>query len=459
MAVLTMDQTNQRPALSFLPDELRETLQRFIQHGFEVWVVGGALRDLLRGWVPQDWDLAASASPQQMMEIFPRIVPIGLRHGTVQIHAGKMKIEVTSCPGPGIGGITADLRRRDFTVNALALSYPEGRLIDPFGGRGDLFSRTLRAVDDARARFREDPLRTLRAGRFMSVCGFSLDPETFAALKNEAPGIRRVARERVREELFKMLPGAYFRDAFGCMVRGRVIQEILPEMAASSNEPDRQGDRATVLEHTVRAVHCSPPRLRVRLSALFHNLAGLGRDEPEPQWARDESRFRQNASTAAEIMRRLRASRRQEQEVAFLVENQVPDGAGHWSDAEVRCFLARIGEELLDDVMDLAYAERLARKGGSGQLKAFQVFRFRVSQERERERPLRMEDLAMNGHDIMNALGLGPGPLVGELLQSLHRRVLMDPALNKPKILMDFLMKEYDIKFKPHHMKGGRNAG
>ena len=459
MALLNMDQTDRRLALDFLPDDLREALHRFLQQGFEVWLVGGALRDLLWGWVPQDWDLAASASPQQVMEIFPRTVPIGLRHGTVQIHAGKMKIEVTSCPGPGMKGITADLRRRDFTVNALALSYPEGRLIDPFGGRADLFSRTLRAVDDAQARFREDPLRTLRAGRFMSVYGFGVDPETFAALKNEAPGLRRVAPERVREELFKMLPGQSLNDAFGWMVRGRVIQEILPEIAASSNNTDRQGDQLNLLEHTVNAVHCSPLRLRVRLGALFHNLAELRGGDSEEERVRDKSRFRRSALTAAEIMRRLRASRRLEQEVAFLVENQVPDEADDWTEAEVRGFLARIGEDLLGDVMDLACAKRLARKEGSGELRAFRAFRSKVFRELERKRPLRIQDLAFNGSDIMKILGLKPGPLVGELLQSLLRRVLEDPSLNEPKILMDFLVKEYDIKLNHNRSKEDDNAG
>jgi tRNA nucleotidyltransferase/poly(A) polymerase len=188
-------------------------------------------------------------------------------------------------------------------MNALALSYPEGELIDPFGGQKDLFRQTLRAVDDARSRFHEDPLRTLRAGRFISVYDFNLDPDTFTALKDAARELQGVAPERIREELFKMLPGAYFSKGFDWMARGGVIEAILPELTGSGcafrSYPGRRrgagrrmqkdlselmalpGETAPransweALEHTVKTVDGAPPRLRVRLAALFHNLSEL----------------------------------------------------------------------------------------------------------------------------------------------------------------------------------------
>jgi len=225
------------------------------------------------------------------------------------------------------------------------------------------------------------------------------------------------------------------------------MQEILPELVAPSCKADGRCDRSGIVEHTVNVVQSSPSRLRVRLGALFHKLAGPGREDSEEELLRNEFQFRRSAVAAGEILRRLRASRRQEQEVASLVEKQVPDGAEDWTESEVRRFIAWTGEELLDDVMDLACAERLARKGNSSDLSGFQALRFRVSQERERKLPLRIRDLAISGRDIMKILGLKPGPLIGELLQSLHRDVLEDPSLNERKILMDFLLKEYQIKF------------
>jgi tRNA nucleotidyltransferase (CCA-adding enzyme) len=450
-----MMESNDRIVLEIVPEHLQVILDRFIQRQCEVWLVGGALRDLLLGRAPKDWDLATNASPRQVMAIFPRVIPIGLRHGTVQIHSGEMKVEVVSCPGAGFEGILADLKRRDFTVNALALSYPGGKLIDPFGGQRDLVSRTLRAVGDARARFHEDPLRTLRAGRFMSVYGFHIEPETFTALKDAAPELDRVARERVREELFKMLPGDYFSDAFGWMVRGGVIEEILPEIVARNDNSIVRCDQSEMLDHTVNTVHLSPPRLRVRLAALFHNLAGLERACSDGERTPEQSGFHRSAVVAAEIMRRLRAARKEERAVASLVENQIPDGAEFWTDAEVRRFLARAGDELLDDVLDLAHAERLARKDAAAGVSAFDGFRSKITRERERKRPLRIQDLAINGLDVMKIIGLSPGPLVGQLLQSLHRQVLADPTINERKILMDFMVKEYHIKFRDSVTKGG----
>jgi tRNA nucleotidyltransferase (CCA-adding enzyme) len=481
-------------SLDSIPEDIRQILNRFLEEGFDVWLVGGALRDFLWGWIPKDWDLATSASPQQVMELFPRVIPVGLRHGTVQIHTAKKNIEVTSCPSAGFEGIIADLQRRDFTVNALAFSYPQGQLIDPFGGQKDLLSRTLRSVGDAGCRFAEDPLRTLRAGRFMSAYGFNIDPQTFMALKEAAPGLQRVSRERIREEFFKMLLGEFFPDAFDEMVRGGVIQEFLPElmeqpMAAINHSPQRRRERrendsldenldtisrdctlavqreqplgttsdtvahlhsgySELLDHTVNVVQFSPRCLRVRLAALFHHLCEVSPRHPGGEMLSAQTLFRESALAAAAIMRRLRTSHRQEQEVAFLVENQIPQGVEAWTEVEVRWFIARIGEAFVGDVMDLAYADRMAIKDHALSLRALQSLRLRISQELKHRPPLRIEDLAINGRDVMRILDFEPGPAVGEALRSLYRKVLRNPALNQPKILMDFLKREYDIKLR-----------
>ncbi len=430
--------------LDFSPDDLHPILLRFVEKGFSVWLVGGALRDHLWGWMPKDWDLVTDASPHQVMALFPRVIPIGVRHGTVQIHSDQRTIEATSCPASGPEGILTDLGRRDFTINALALSYPEGRLIDPFGGQKDLLSLTLRTVGEAPARFHEDPLRTLRAGRFISVYGFRLEPPTFTALENAAAGLQRVAWERIREELFKMLLGEYFTDAFESMMRGRVIEQFLPELVEANRTNGLRRVAEKPLEHSVLTVQCAPSRLRVRLAALLHNISETRGPQPVQEVLSDQTRFRQSASIAGKIMRRLRTSRTQAQEVVFLVENQILDLSELWTDADVRRFLARVGTVFLDDILDLAYADRLAREDRSETLKAFQVLQFRITQELRRRPPLRIQDLALNGQDTMELLRLEPGPAVGELLRRLHEVVLEDPTLNRRKFLMNFVRKEYN---------------
>lgn len=437
-------------ALECIPEDVREVLQRFVAGGFEVWLVGGALRDSLLGLTPKDWDLATSASPAVVMRLFPRVVPIGIRHGTVQVHTPLRSLEVTFCPPGGGQGILADLRRRDFTVNALALSYPQGRLLDPFGGQKDLLAGTLRAVEDARARYREDPLRTLRAGRFISAYGFELEPQSFAALEEAAPGLQEVACERIREEFFKMLLGENFRNAFEVMSRGQIVPQILPELAVVIEDGICGSDLGQEVEHVVKSVQFSPYRLPVRLAALFHHLTeetgkGLQQETPGAVPPADQS-----ARVAERILQRWRASQRLTREVVALVAQQVPEKVEWWSDGDVRRFLARVGQDQLDDVMALAYAERMARREQAPGLRALDGLQRRITAELKRSPPLRLRDVAISGRDVMMALNLPPGPLVGRLLQSLHQQVLENPAANDPKFLMDFLRKEYTLKSQWH---------
>jgi hypothetical protein len=245
-----------------------------------------------------------------------------------------------------------------------------------------------------------------------------------------------------------MIMGEYFADAFGEMLRGRVIERILPELVLSANSTNHRSDHEEGLEHTVNTVQYSPPRLRVRLAALFHNLAELKGREPHQEISGAQIRLRESAPAAAKIMRRLRASRRQEQEVVSLLENQVPDRIEGWSNIEVRRFIARVGMDLLDDVLDLAYADRLAGRARNNVLRGLQSLQLRIRQELKRKPPLRIQDLSIDGRDVMRVLSIKPGPAVGAALRTLHREVLENPALNEPKILMDFLKKEYDMRFR-----------
>ncbi len=416
-------------ALNIIPDDLHEVMQRFVAGGFEVWLVGGALRDMLLGLPPQDWDLASSASPEEVMRLFPRVVPIGFRHGTVQVHTRVRSIEVTSCAGVGLQGIRADLQRRDFTINALALTYPDGLLLDPFRGRDDLATRTLRAVENASARFREDPLRTLRAGRFSSVYGFKIEPLTFAALQETAPRLQGVAWERIRDEFFKMLLGRQVRKGFAVLIRGGILPVILPELNRDAEEGT---DREEALEHLINSVAYSPRRIQVRLAALFHHLAASAIE---------------SAQLAQAILKRWRASRNLTRQVVSLVAEQVPEGVEAWRDGEVRRFLAQVGRDQLDDVLALARADRMARRDRRRGLAVLRDLQKRVVDELERNPPLQRQDLAVTGRDLMQAFHLPSGPFVGQLLQTLYQYVLEHPACNEYKFLMDFLKKKYTLKF------------
>ncbi len=426
-----------------IPEDVLEAMERIRKAGHSVWIVGGALRDLLLGRSVKDWDLATDAAPERVASLFSRVALFGLRHGTVQILTPFRGVEVTTVPRAGAEGILADLGRRDFTVNAMAWSYPGADFLDPHGGRGDLQLGLLRGVGSPVLRFREDPLRTLRAGRFVSTYGFRPDDETFAALQQEAVGLSRVAAERIREEWVRLLTGREVVEAVDWMHRGGVIRETLPEM---SSERGSLGDHPEpVLLHAARTVQCSPARIRVRLAAFCHNLCRSdcgGAESPGSGFCPTDP---ERSSRAAEqILVRWKASVRDCRSVVSLVAHQLTAASCNWSDAELRRAISRVGRSLLEDWIDLAEAHAGALSAVSSDYQAqWLSLRGRILGQLESGFPVDVRELAVNGSDIMRILGIPPGEAVGRVLSDLHGKVIEDPTLNRHNFLMDFLMKSY----------------
>lgn len=426
-----------------LPFHVRHTLERLSRHHYDVWIVGGALRDTLLGITPKDWDLASSASPQHIMGLFPHVVPLGIRHGTVQILVNQLPIEHTTLPCSGITGIHADLSRRDFTVNALALSFPEWSLLDPHDGASDLAAGRLRAVGNPRARFSEDPLRTLRAGRFVSTHRLWIQGDTFQAICSEAEGLDRVAVERIREEVLKMLLGEQVVEAFQWMRRGGVLQRILPELLEGYGQTQEPFYRLDVYHHILHTVENCPARVRVRLAALFHDLAKPRISRLNPGECGFPSSREASASLAAQVMKRWHMANREIREIQLLVHHHVPRSIGAWSGGAVRRLISSVGLELLEDLQDLAHADRLSMTNQEEALQDLEILRSSIEREVALGRAFSISDLAVSGADVMRILSINPGPLVGRILRKLREAVLEYPELNERKILMDFLMKAY----------------
>lgn len=438
--------------LGTVPPDVLAVARRLHDGGFGVWFVGGALRDLLLGREPKDWDLATSASPSQVMGLFPRVIPVGLRHGTVCVHWNAAQVELTGIPPGEGGGILADLGRRDFTVNALALDYPDGILLDPHHGRRDLHSKILRAVGDAGARFREDPLRILRACRLVGQYGFQVHRVTLRSMKEEVEGLESVACERIRDEIFKLIQAEGVDDAFELMRVGGVLDKVLPELAPGGGSADRRRCRRDVYRHTVAVAKACPPRLSLRLAALFHELGTRSAEVSGNCPARARERFRESAEMAVQVLSRWRASGRQVREVAALVANQVPKGIRGWGPGSLRRFVAQWAPASPEDVLDLARADRICSGGSHEVLEELSWFRSRAREILESGEAVTAGDLAVDGRDVMESLGLRPGPSVGRVLKSLLDMVIEDPSLNERKILMDFLKK---IRHCPVSKSGG----
>jgi len=267
-----------------IPNYVNLILCRLAEAGHCGYPVGGCVRDTLIGKTPDDWDLTTDAPPEEMLSLFGDFAhPTGLQHGTVTVVSDGHAVEVTTMRRDGAyrdnrhpesvmftNRIEEDLARRDFTVNAMALS-PSGEVIDPFGGRDDLKNRTLRCVGAARVRFGEDALRILRLLRFASVLGFAIEPETARAAREKRELLQAVAAERVYAELNKLLCGDGVADVLLAFpdVLGVVIPEILPCVGFDQRNPHHCFD---VWEHTARSVAAIPPRRELRWTMLFHDL-------------------------------------------------------------------------------------------------------------------------------------------------------------------------------------------
>ncbi|MHC1741858.1 MAG: CCA tRNA nucleotidyltransferase [Syntrophobacteraceae bacterium] len=425
---------------SVVPEDVWALVKRLQDQAHGVWVVGGALRDYFLGLTPKDWDLATTAPPETVMRLFPHVVPIGIRHGTVQVQTSDRGVEITSLPPAGEASILGDLSRRDFTVNAMALSLQDGRFLDPHGGLRDIASRTLRAVLDARARFREDPLRTLRAGRLVSTHGFRLEEESLRGLAAECAGLAHVAPERIRDEICKLLMGEHLREGIMALRKGGVWPQVLPELNGSR-----------VFQHTAATVvHC-PPRLRLRLSALLH---ALGWDAEHPASLAPipcHIAAHRSAELAEGVLHRWRASRRDIREVGLIVRHQLPLTSLSANDADLRRWMAKAGKDALEDLLDLARAEGMAtaHQPSPGSDAAcpsadqIETLLARIQTVLRQNPPLTIQQLAVTGEDVMRLLRLGPGPLVGTLLRRLHDHVLEEPQRNTAAVLSQILEREY----------------
>jgi tRNA nucleotidyltransferase (CCA-adding enzyme) len=382
---------------ALVPESVREVCRVLVAAGHQAVSVGGAVRDALLGRPVGDWDVATSAHPEEVVKLFRRTIPTGIQHGTVTVMAGRgadrHAVEVTAFRGEGaysdarrpdqvVFGVSLeeDLARRDFVVNAIAWDPIGRQLFDPFGGRGDLDARVLRAVGDPAARFAEDGLRIVRAIRFVAVLDFALDPATEAAIAGALPSLARVSRERVRVELMKLLAGQAAGRALAIGQRTGILEQVLPELAD--------------VPAAIARVDAAPADGVVRTAALLAEVAP-------------------DAVDAA--LRRLTYSNADRERVVALVR-ELPAVRADASDADLRRVLARTGRELAADLGALR-PELAARLAAAARA------------------PLTAQDLALKGPDVMRILGVGPGPAIGQAIRELLARVLEDPSLNQAAAL------------------------
>jgi len=417
------------------PPAVLRVLTALDRAGHPSWIVGGAVRDLLLRRPAPDFDLATPATPQEVTDLFRRVVPTGVDHGTVTVLEGDEKIEVTTFRGEGAyldgrrpGSVTfhrdldADLARRDFTMNALAFDPLRGEFRDPFGGRADLRRRLIRAVGDPAERFAEDGLRAMRAVRFAAQLGYGLDRRTRAAIPGTLDVVARVSPERIADELGKLLLARSAARGLELMRATGLLAVVLPEV-------DRLPGRA--LRHALRLVARVRPDPVLRWAALLHGRS------PEQ---------------AEGILVRLRLPRRLAEDVRALLRGHgcalgraAPLPAGP---VEVRRWLAAVGPGRAPALLELASAEAGELPPSRARRRAAAVRRLRADVERVRASgaALTAQGLALDGRGVMEVLGTGPGPQVGEALRHLLDQVLADPGLNERDRLADALRRWWEAR-------------
>jgi tRNA nucleotidyltransferase (CCA-adding enzyme) len=436
------------------PRAVREIAERLQREGFQTWAVGGAVRDRLLGLPNGDWDLATNATPHALRHIFRRTVPIGIEHGTVGVFAGDgVMYEVTTfrrdVVTDGRHAVVAfadtleeDLARRDFTFNAIAWDPLSGELRDPYDGLRDLREARLRTVGSAAERFAEDYLRVLRALRFAGHFVLEIEAETWQALQRAVPHLERLSAERVREELMKVLGKTrHASAALRLYASAGALERLYPELAATiALDTGLELDAWT---ESIAAVDALPTtRPQVRLAALFANV---GMPSARARDLRGGWRYTGHevigARAAEDILRRLKASNADIENVSGLVRHQSDLFPPDSPPAGVRRWLRDIGPERVRDVFRLRIARWRARReeGGMRDL----VERWRSAHRVLLEHPvLDITGLAIDGGDLKQ-LGLRPGPQFGEILRALLERVLDEPSLNERESLLEIVRSEH----------------
>jgi poly(A) polymerase/tRNA nucleotidyltransferase (CCA-adding enzyme) len=434
-----------------IPAALEELAREFRKHGRQCYLVGGAIRDMLLGRPSTDYDIATDALPQEVQGMFRRVIPTGLKHGTVTVLFRELRIEVTTFridreyldgrrPDSVVftPSIEEDLRRRDFTVNAIAYDLKSRRLLDPHGGRADLHRGVIRAIGEPLERFHEDGLRPVRACRFAAQFGFSVEPDTFAAIPASLDTVRKVSCERIREELVRLLAAPQPSTGFRLMARCGLLELLLPELAAGAGVEQRSLHCFDVLEHSLRSCDAAEPgNLPVRLAALLHDIgkpAAMRREEDGSLSFHGHERL--SAEQASGLMERLRFPTQLIRRTLHLVLHHMFNYTEPWSDAAVRRFIARVGEDRVADLLALRRADQVGTCGDTSPSRALAAFSRRLEKVLEAGRALTLPDLAVDGRDLMQALGLPPGPRIGALLRQLLESVLEDPALNTRETLL-----------------------
>ena len=437
-----------------LPEKVNRIINTIMAAGFEAYAVGGCVRDSILGRTPDDWDITTSAKPQDIKKLFKRTIDTGIEHGTVTVMLDKEGFEVTTYRIDGeyedsrhpkevtfTSNLREDLRRRDFTINAMAYNDKVG-LVDIFGGISDIEKKIIRCVGDAKERFTEDALRMMRAVRFSAQLGYSIEEGTKEAIKELAINLNNISAERIQVELVKLVTSDnpdYLKTAYETGITAVVLPEFDLCMETHQNNPHH---KYSVGEHTLWAMKYIESDKVLRLAMLFHDMGkpkAITTDEKGIHHFHGHNEI--SSQIAREVLKRLKFDNDTLHKVEKLVFYH--DYRPALTDKSVRKFVTKISKELFPSYLLVQKADALAQSEYKREEKLANIAEVSRIFDGiiEREECLCLKDLAVNGKDLID-FGIKPGKEIGEILNGFLEMVIENPELNDKENLLNKLPKK-----------------
>jgi len=436
-----------------LPALVKKVLTTLEKKGFKAYIVGGAVRDLVSQKTVKDWDFTTDAEPEQISKLFKDSF-YDNDFGTVGVaekHLGGERdqvVEITTFrsessysdrrrPDKVVWGkeLNEDLKRRDFTINAMAMDK-SGKIYDPFEGQKDLKQKQVKAVGVADERFQEDALRMMRAIRIAAQLGFVIEKQTLKAINDNAKLIQAIAAERVRDELLKIVASPYPKDGMLLLYSGGLLQYILPELIETRGVEQAGHHTKDVWNHSLDALDaCPSPDPIVRLATLLHDV-GKPRSKKNRGEGKEVTFYNHEvigARMAKEVAKRLKMSKKQLDLLWLLVRWHMFAYDPKMTDKAIRRFIKRVGINNINNMMMLRMGDRI---GGGSKATSWRLRELQTRIGEVLYTPMQIKDLKVNGNDVMEIVKIKGGPKVGEILNKLFDEVMEDANKNDREYLL-----------------------
>ncbi len=440
-----------------IPETARKVTDTLVEKGFEAYLVGGCVRDLLRGKMPKDWDVTTNATPEEIISIFPH-THYENNFGTVGVVFEEEEnptlqiIEVTPFrveseysdsrrPDSVEWGqhIEEDLERRDFTINAIAVDMPSLKIVDPFDGLRDIEKRRIKAVRDPRLRFQEDGLRILRAIRLQAELNFTIEHETSQAIAENVSILNKIAQERIRDELIRIVMSPSPAESVLIAQKLGVLKEIIPELEEGLGMEQTATHKYDVFMHLLVALQHTADKgwpLEIRLAALFHDI---GKPRTRRKGGKNNYTFYGHEVVgermSKKILQKLKFPKKTIDKVVTLIRWHM-----FFSDTEqitlsaVRRMISNVGKENVWDLINLRIADRVAI--GRPKEEPYRLRKYQSMIEEVMSDPISVGMLKIDGNNLQKDLQIKPGPIIGHILHILLDEVLEDPKLNETEYLL-----------------------